>query len=63
MKKFLCIAIISLLAISVFGQSQRRPFERVHAAKLAYITDRIQLTRTRAEGSLSCRRGLPQEPC
>lgn len=49
MKKFLCIALISLLAISVFGQSQRRPFERVHAAKVAYITDRIQLTRTQAE--------------
>jgi hypothetical protein len=50
MKKFLCITIISVFAISiVYGQPQRRPFERVHAAKVAYITDRIQLSREQAE--------------
>ncbi len=49
MKKFFCVAIITILAISVQAQVQRRPYERVHAAKVAYITDRIQLTRNQSE--------------
>jgi len=49
MKKFLCIAIISLMTFSVQGQPQGRAFERVHAAKVAYITDRIQLTTKQSE--------------
>ena len=32
------------LFISVIAQQQRRPVERIHAAKMAYITDRLHLT-------------------
>jgi len=49
MKKVLWIIVISVMAFSVQGQPQRKAFERVHAAKVAYITDRIQLTTKQAE--------------
>jgi hypothetical protein len=49
MKKFLFTIIISILAISTYAQPQRKPFERVHAAKVAYLTDRLQLSREQAE--------------
>lgn len=44
MKKLLQILLI-ILIVSVKGYSQQgRPMERIHAAKIAYITDRLHLT-------------------
>jgi hypothetical protein len=42
-KLFAFILIILVTASAVFAQ-QRRPNERIHAAKIAYITDRLHLT-------------------
>ena len=44
MKQFLKILVIALVtSTSLLAQPQRR-FERIHSLKVAYITDRIQLT-------------------
>lgn len=44
MKNILCIAFFSIWAIGLTAQPQRKSFERIHAAKVAYITDRLQLS-------------------
>jgi len=38
-----CMLILLMAATSVYGR-QGRPVQRIHAAKVAYITDRLQLT-------------------
>jgi len=50
MKNILCIVVFSIFAISVQAQPQRKEkFERIHAAKVAYMTDRLGLTTNQAE--------------
>ncbi len=46
MKQLIKVLILVLLsATTAVAQLQRRPMERIHAAKIDYITDRIRLTR------------------
>jgi hypothetical protein len=44
MKTLVKFVFIILLTSTVTMAQQRRPMERIHAAKIAYITDRLHLT-------------------
>src|SRR5579872_6499563 len=44
MKKLVTAILIILITVSTSFAQQRRPNERIHAAKIAYITDRLHLT-------------------
>ncbi len=45
MKRFLTTLLIVFTTLAAAWAQQGRPMERIHAAKVAYITDRIHLSR------------------
>ncbi len=44
MKRFITIAILILITVGAVQAQRGMPMERIHAAKIAFITDRLQLT-------------------
>ena len=50
MKNTLVAFLLLITAVNYGWAQQRRPMERIHAAKIAYITDRLHLTTEQATG-------------